>query len=72
MLLVLLPSHINATNIMQRVKTLRTILFNYIEFILVKKKYIITNNAVLNLTIPKKKKKNLNFISQCSYVFEFN
>ena len=59
-------------NIMQRVKTLRTILFNYIEFILVKKKYIITNNAVLNLTIPKKKKKNLNFISQCSYVFEFN
>ena len=59
-------------NIMQRVKTLRTILFNHIEFILVKKKYIITNNAVLNLTIPKKKKKNLNFISQCSYVFEFN
>ena len=45
-------------NIMQRVKTLRTILFNHIEFILVlKKKYIITNNAVLNLTIPKKKKK---------------
>ena len=44
-------------NIMQRVKTLRTVLFNHIEFILAKKKYIITNNAVLNLTIPKKKKK---------------
>ena len=60
-------------NIMQRVKTLRTVLFNHIEFILAKKKYIITKNAVLNLTIPKKKKKkNLNLISQCSYVFEFN
>ena len=57
-------------NIMQRVKTLRTVLFNHIEFILAKKKYIITNNTVLNLTIPKKK--NLNLISQCSYVFEFN
>ena len=59
-------------NIMQRVKTLRTVLFNHIEFILAKKKYIITNNAVLNLTIPKKKKTILNLISQCSYVFEFN
>ena len=47
-------------NIMQRVKTLRTVLFNHIEFILAKKKYIITNNAVLNLTIPKKKKFKLN------------
>ena len=41
-------------NIMQWVKTLRT-LFSHIEFILVKKNYIITNSVVLNLTIPKKK-----------------